>query len=81
MKVKCLNCGWRGTVSEMLSAKNPFDETEGISACPKCKTVENTCSVVCDEPECWDEATCGTPTKTGYRSTCWRHVPKREEGE
>lgn len=67
-------CGWHGMESEMLTAPNPFVEGETISACPKCKDV-NCLLYACDEHECWDEATCGTPTPDGYRSTCGKHRP------
>lgn len=33
---------------------------------------------LCDEPGCYDEITCGTPTPDGYRSTCSKHAPNRE---
>jgi hypothetical protein len=33
---------------------------------------------MCDEPGCKEEITCGTPTPTGYRRTCGKHLPKRE---
>jgi phage FluMu protein Com len=58
----------------MLIAKNPFDETEEIIGCPKCKDV-NTIVSVCDEKGCWKRVTCGTPIKDGYRSTCGKHAP------
>ena len=33
---------------------------------------------LCDEPGCYDEISCGTPTPDGYRSTCSKHAPNRE---
>lgn len=30
---------------------------------------------VCDEPGCIEPAGCGTPTPTGYRTTCLNHKP------
>lgn len=30
----------------------------------------------CDEPRCKKQATCGAPTKAGYRRTCSKHMPK-----
>lgn len=35
-------------------------------------------SVACDEPDCREQVTCGTPTPDGYRSTCFDHRPIRE---
>jgi hypothetical protein len=71
----CIDCQWRGTVAEMLTAPNPFDPTDTIVGCPRCRQVE-TLRVACDEPECWREASCGTPTPNGYRSTCATHRPR-----
>ena len=34
--------------------------------------------VLCDEPECEREVTCGTPTPDGYRSTCGEHMPRQK---
>ena len=30
---------------------------------------------LCDEPDCYADASCGTPTKDGYRRTCFEHKP------
>jgi hypothetical protein len=30
---------------------------------------------LCDEPGCFNQISCGTPTPTGYRSTCHTHYP------
>ncbi|HON48067.1 MAG TPA: hypothetical protein PLZ60_09990 [Kiritimatiellia bacterium] len=52
-KARCeyRNCDWRGDSGDMLRAKNPFDESEEITGCPKCKQIE--CLMgVCDEPGC-----------------------------
>lgn len=77
MKVLCnaRRCGWHGQEEEVLQAPNPFDSTDTLQGCPECKSVE-TIFVACDEPDCWKQATCGTPTPSGYRQTCGKHVPK-----
>ncbi|WP_210180609.1 hypothetical protein, partial [Bradyrhizobium jicamae] len=31
---------------------------------------------ICDEPGCLGFVSCGTPTPTGYRSTCYEHRPE-----
>lgn len=67
-------CNWHGTSEEVLMAPNPFDPSDEILGCPKCKQV-NTVQVACDEPDCWEPVTMGTPTPTGYRQTCGRHRP------
>jgi len=68
-------CGWRGMQLEVLFAENPFNADETIAGCPKCKEI-NSLLVSCDEPGCWNEASCGTPTATGYRHTCGKHAPE-----
>ena len=78
-KVKCseYRCSWQGTERETLTAPNPFDLVpQGvIEGCPECKEI-NTIVKVCDEPDCWEPVSCGTPTEDGYRSTCGKHRPK-----
>lgn len=34
--------------------------------------------LLCDEPGCGEESTCGTPIPGGYRRTCHKHIPKVE---
>lgn len=67
-------CGWQGTEAEMLRADHPFQPGVEILGCPKCRETD-TLRYACDEPGCWKEATCGTPTLDGYRSTCGKHMP------
>jgi hypothetical protein len=79
-KLVCKGCGWRGTADQLLQGNNPFAPHETIYGCPQCKEIEphRTC---CDEPGCWEQDTCGTPTPAGYRRTCDKHAPtcfKRE---
>jgi hypothetical protein len=71
-------CGWHGWSYEMLLAPHPFGEPGTVTGCPKCKGVD-VLVVACDEPECWLEVTCGTPTKDGYRGTCGKHRPDEME--
>lgn len=73
-KIFCEECGWRGTHDKLLLGKSPFEDAE-IRGCPKCKAIESH-HEACDEPGCWEHATCGTPTPTGYRRTCGKHIPK-----
>jgi hypothetical protein len=68
----CNSCDWIGNDADLLRAPSPFDSTETICACPKCKAVEDVINA-CDEPTCDRPATCGFPTATGYRRTCHRH--------
>ena len=72
-KAVCKECGWRGKWSQLLEAPNPFDpENDRITGCPNCREIESA-RVVCDEPNCWNEQTCGFPTPDGYRMTCSKH--------
>jgi len=73
-RVVCEECGWKGYTYEILTASNPFDPIDRIIGCPTCKSVE-TLRTTCDEPGCWEQDTMGTPTKNGYRRTCWKHKP------
>jgi hypothetical protein len=34
---------------------------------------------LCNEPSCFKNASCGTPTETVYRWTCSEHAPKTKE--
>ena len=67
-------CNWYGLADKILKAPNPFEEGETLYACPMCKEVGSVVTA-CDEPECWERATCGTPTEKGYRWTCGKHRP------
>lgn len=71
-KLLCDECGWHGT--EPLKAPSPFEADAVILGCPECKEV-NTMQIACDEEGCWKQATCGTPTPSGYRGTCGMHRP------
>jgi len=68
-------CHWQGDESSILHAPNPFDPNYTVNGCPSCFSI-NTIIYACDEPDCWQEATCGTPTEDGYRQTCGKHIPR-----
>ena len=76
-RVVCSCCGWRGSSSDIRSAPSPFDPKDTLYACPVCRQIE--LRGTCDEPDCWDEDTCGTPTPDGYRRTCYTHMPQGED--
>ena len=75
-KLKCSECEWRGEIKEVLVADNPFEPGESMYGCPTCKCI-NRFDAVCDEPECWGLAHCGTHTRAGYRNTCGKHKPEK----
>lgn len=72
-KWQCENCERIFTETELLKAKNPFDETTEIFGCPACKDVGGFIGI-CDEPNCTQTASCGFPTRYGYRRTCGEHM-------
>ena len=76
-KVLCSDakCGWHGVLSETLTAAHPFMRCSIIRGCPRCKIPQDFL-LACDEPGCWLQADCGTPTPAGYRSTCGKHFPE-----
>lgn len=79
MKLRCRerHCDWRGLENELLLEPNPFDRNDALTGCPDCKGVDTT-QEACDEPECWEFSSCGTPTENGYRRTCHKHLPKEK---
>lgn len=72
-KLTC-ECGWHGTNGQVLKAPHPFDPTDDVWGCPQCRQI-GTFSLACDEPDCWFDVSCGTPTASGYRKTCSQHRP------
>lgn len=73
----CAECGWHGDQPARVSLTLDLGQGEEVSlvVCPQCRGIESTLSRACDEPGCAREASMGTPTPTGYRSTCWDHRP------
>ena len=69
----CQACGWNGDDAALLRAPSPFDDTDTIVGCPKCRAV-NEVETACDEPGCDMSATCGFPAPGGYRRTCGKHL-------
>lgn len=74
MKIKCNECGWKGTAEQLLEAPNPFLPEENVVGCPNCKAVENY-EHCCDHADCWRTASSGTPTPERYMWTCHEHKP------
>lgn len=76
-KLICRECGHHLHSSEQLVAPNPFDEELNCFGCPKCRSIDSF-DTACDEPGCWDAASCGNPCKIHrYRSTCHKHQPQK----
>lgn len=73
-KVYCGECKWLGLLSDVLRAPNPFDAADELLGCPECKA-PNEIMRRCDEDGCNRPASCGTPTPTGYKQSCFEHRP------
>ena len=74
-KWKCNECNEISLETELLYAKSPFDETDTLTGCPKCKGC-NGFDEICDEPGCDRTTSCGFPAGDewgGYRRTCHEH--------
>lgn len=54
---------------------NPFEADSIIYGCPECKAIDSNVAC-CDEPGCNEGAGSGTPTREGYRWTCYKHRPQ-----
>lgn len=75
---KCRLCNDAMEDGEILKAPSPFNKTDILHGCPTCGEA-NSFVLLCDEDDCTNEAECGTPTPNGYRQTCGRHTPARDE--
>ncbi len=79
MKLRCKECELVLKADQRLKAENPFSphQCDTIFGCPECYEI-NQFVGLCDEPGCELEISCGTPTPTGYRQTCYKHVPEKK---
>jgi hypothetical protein len=73
MRWLCRCCAWAGWDAELLMAPSPFDASDTLVGCPKCKAAGELDNA-CDEPGCNQIATCGFPSPIGYRRTCGKHM-------
>lgn len=77
---RCKACNQVSFESDLLTAPSPFDHTETLTGCPKCKSCDEGFSMLCDEHGCNREVNCGWPTGvlddpwSGYRHTCSAHA-------
>ena len=70
---RCGSCREVYLDTEVLIAKHPF-ASGSICGCPRCKAAfDSTAELICDEPGCTEEASCGGPSPKGYRRTCYKH--------
>jgi hypothetical protein len=83
-KTFCRECGWKGMSSDLIEVFYEVTTqaygatTITIEVCPDCGECDSTVDPACDEPDCWELVTCGTPTEDGYRNTCGKHAPWRK---
>ncbi len=70
------DCGHCCKQSEFLNAANTFDTKDHVYGCPRCRARNPNWVEVCDAQRCSNQATCSTPTATGYRRTCSKHAPR-----
>lgn len=77
-RIRCNACDHEGELNTLLSAVNPFDVTDTINGCPVCLQCTEGFTALCDEPTCHQAATCGWPSKHGYRNTCGPHWNKKD---
>ena len=75
---RCEECGTVTPEPLLLKAPNPFNPSDVIVGCPRCKSVDQF-ERLCDEPGCTRNVSCGWPTGDesdswgGYRMTCGKH--------
>ena len=72
---RCDECFMIMYEADVLVGENPFLKGDVIYGCPNCQAIDSF-TQICDVDGCEDEATCGTPTKEGYRRTCGKHKPE-----
>lgn len=76
---RCKNCATVTLGAKLLVAANPFDRQQTLTGCPHCKQCDDGFDLLCDEPGCFEDASCGWPTGhsddawRGYRNTCGAH--------
>lgn len=77
---RCTECGQSHEETALLTAPNPFDASDIISACPNCKNV-GSFRLVCQVWGCEEEATCGRPRFRGFRYAhlCGTHFSEAEQ--
>ena len=73
---RCKSCDQITIHDGLLTGPSPFDKDDLLVGCPNCKQCAEGFSLVCDEPECGMDASCGYPTDGGYRQTCYTHWQK-----
>ena len=82
---RCKSCNAVTLEPALLTAPSPFCDTYELTGCPNCKDCGDCFTLLCDEPNCQREASCGWPTLDGadawggYRQTCYEHMTPNEK--
>lgn len=81
-RLQCRECRAVLALADLMVSPHPFRRGETVEGCPRCREILDAVRL-CDEGDCREEATCGTPTGQGYRWMCGPHYDKarREAGE
>ncbi len=78
----CRECSGVCVDGEYLTAPNPFDHGDTLTACPHCKE-PNTLEGACQSKGCDKSCSSGSPNVGGFRYVwaCWDHSPRRDRFE
>ena len=70
----CAKCSFIGPIDAFLFIPDPRPEpnARGWWLCTSCDEIDCVTSA-CDEPGCARKGSCGFPSPTGYRRTCFEH--------
>jgi hypothetical protein len=73
MKTICKECDSKNLEKDLLlcTLEHRGKVLLNVLACPTC--YGTSLVYACDEPECWEPASCGWKSPTGYRNTCYDH--------
>lgn len=69
---RCLDCQKIFLDTYSLIGPHPF-RSGSVTGCPHCREIVDFATLVCDQEDCGEEATCGWPSPAGYRNTCSAH--------
>jgi len=68
---RCTECRWTGRIAQMETLPNTKHDLV-YQVCPLCGAADHF-MLICDEPGCELDVTCGWNSSGGYRRTCGKH--------
>lgn len=73
---RCVECDTVMNTGAIIQFPDPEEEGNSWAICPNCRSAESF-ERLCDEPECPNTASCGTPVQDErrYVHTCYEHRP------